>query len=281
MCLSELSYRKSFFRLFRLFTVTAYFSGSSCFGPYVVLPPRSSDVKVVGPLYANVGEDLVLPCSVKPSGNAEGITVEWTRAGRMVHQYKDGTDIYTNQMASYKGRTSLSKKELKKGNASLLLRQLRVEDIGGYTCKTESKEYALVIVVVKVVGSQPVITLDKVDGEGFSLLCQSDGWIPNPAVDWLDGEGRRLPSNNEGSFYDHLTVKQRMDVDKLKKNSTFICRVSGEDQMKETMFHINEGWFHFCDSSAHRSLIAKCVAWVLAAICVCLLASTCCIIACK
>ncbi|XP_076153742.1 myelin-oligodendrocyte glycoprotein-like [Alosa pseudoharengus] len=109
----------------------------------------AGDFQVVGPdgpLTAAAGEDLVLPCSLKPSMNAEDMTVEWLRLNdqgqsSVVHLYKDHTDINTKQMPSYRDRTSLFKEELSKGNASLHLKQLRVADTGHFKCLILSKDY--------------------------------------------------------------------------------------------------------------------------------------------
>ncbi|XP_062393770.1 butyrophilin-like protein 10 [Sardina pilchardus] len=205
----------------------------------------AADFQVVGPegpLTADAGGDLVLPCSLKPSMSAEGMTVEWFRLddqgqSSVVHLYKDHKDINTNQMSSYRGRTSLFKEELKKGNASLLIKQLSVADRGHYKCFVQSTDYDDISVQLSVISS--LISLHKVDGEGFSLVCESSGWNPEPAVVWLDGEGRSLSANNQEWNSDGLTVSRRLAVDKLEKNSTYICRVSQADKMKETIFHIN------------------------------------------
>ncbi|XP_062393757.1 butyrophilin-like protein 10 isoform X2 [Sardina pilchardus] len=210
----------------------------------------AGDFQLVGPdhpLYAVAGEDLVLPCSLS-SMNAEGMTVEWLRLDNqgqssIVHLYKDHKDINTNQMSSYSGRTSLFKEELKKGNTSLLIKQLSVADTGHYKCFVQSTDYDDISVQLSVISSHPVISLYDVNG-GFSLVCELSGWNPEPAVDWLDGERRRLPADNQEWNSDGLTVKRRLVVDKLEKNSTFICRVSQNEKIKETIFHINEGWLN-------------------------------------
>ncbi|XP_041960421.1 butyrophilin-like protein 8 [Alosa sapidissima] len=185
-----------------------------CFtGDFQVVGPK-------GPLSAVAGEELVLPCSLKPSTNAEGMTVEWFRLDQTgqsssVHLYKDHTDMNTKQMPSYRGRTSLFKDELKKGNASLHLKQLRVADTGYYKCLIVSKDYGYVSIQLNViaVGSQPVISLDKVDGEGFSLVCESSGWNPEPSVDWSDGKGRTLSADPTEWNSDGFTVRRRLVVE--------------------------------------------------------------------
>ncbi|KAL6481014.1 hypothetical protein MHYP_G00090940 [Metynnis hypsauchen] len=98
--------------------------------------------KVVGPatpLVAEAGEDLVLPCSLQPNISAEDMMVEWTRTDRtvidkLVHLYEDHGDANDDQMESYRGRTSLFKAELQKGNSSLKLSAVQPSDEGAYKC---------------------------------------------------------------------------------------------------------------------------------------------------
>uniref|UniRef100_A0A3B4C514 Ig-like domain-containing protein n=1 Tax=Pygocentrus nattereri TaxID=42514 RepID=A0A3B4C514_PYGNA len=105
---------------------------------------RFSNFKVVGPaapLVAEAGEDLVLPCSVKPSISVVGMRVEWFRLHQtdsVVHVYDGYEDSNEYQMESYRGRTALFKEELQKGNTSLKLSALRLSDEGAYKCYIES-----------------------------------------------------------------------------------------------------------------------------------------------
>ncbi|KAF5895251.1 butyrophilin subfamily 1 member A1-like, partial [Clarias magur] len=59
----------------------------------------------------------------------------------LVHLYRDHGDIYEKQTSSYRGRTSLFKEELQKGNASLKLSPVRVSDEGEYKCLIEDKSW--------------------------------------------------------------------------------------------------------------------------------------------
>ncbi|KAL6480974.1 hypothetical protein MHYP_G00090540 [Metynnis hypsauchen] len=98
--------------------------------------------KVVGPAAPPVveaGEDLVLPCSLQPSISAEDMMVEWIRTDRtdtdnLVHLYEGHGDSNDDQMESYKGRTSLFKAELQKGNTSLKLSAVQPADKEAYKC---------------------------------------------------------------------------------------------------------------------------------------------------
>ncbi|KAI5085376.1 butyrophilin-like protein 3, partial [Silurus meridionalis] len=109
-----------------------------------------------GPLVVVAGEDLVLPCFIKPNTSAVDMTVEWLRLkeeASLVHLYKDLEDRYDKQAQPYRGRTSLFKEELQKGNASLKLSALRVSDEGEYKCLIYDKSwYDDVTVYVTVEG---------------------------------------------------------------------------------------------------------------------------------
>ncbi|KAI4905541.1 hypothetical protein NFI96_004602 [Prochilodus magdalenae] len=121
--------------------VIQYRSWNGAIPVYVEVIENFKIVGATAPLIAEAGEDLVLPCSIKPSISAEDATVEWTRMhlnDRLVHFYKDFKDKNDDQMKSYRGRTALFKEELKKGNASLKLSTLRLSDAGTYKCYIES-----------------------------------------------------------------------------------------------------------------------------------------------
>ncbi|XP_046873597.1 myelin-oligodendrocyte glycoprotein-like isoform X2 [Hypomesus transpacificus] len=84
------------------------------------------------------GDDVILPCSLEPSVNAEFLTVEWTRPDMeptAVHLYKDGRNNNDDQKESYKDRTMLFEGELVRGNVSLKLSRVKLEDEGSYTCR--------------------------------------------------------------------------------------------------------------------------------------------------
>ena len=89
------------------------------------------------PVIVNVGDDVTLPCHLKPHTDAIGMTLEWSRLNlnpRFVHVRHDGQDLHVNQHPSYKGRTSLSIEGLKHGDISLHLSKVKPSDNGKYKC---------------------------------------------------------------------------------------------------------------------------------------------------
>ncbi|XP_026095691.1 butyrophilin-like protein 10, partial [Carassius auratus] len=205
---------------------------------------RSDRYEVVSPadtVFAVAGEDVILPCSVKPSISVVDMRVEWFRSdlknSQLVHLYEDHEDRNTNQ--SYRGRTKLNHEELQRGDASLKLSSVQVSDEGRYKCLIQSKswsDYASLDISVEAVGSPPVITVDGFDQSGgLHLQCESEGWNPEPFLEWLNSEGASLSSettemqrNTDGFSVKHTITVQHID-DKIH------CRVRLRHHMLETL----------------------------------------------
>ncbi|KAK3566701.1 hypothetical protein QTP86_004252 [Hemibagrus guttatus] len=136
---------------------------------------QSESLKLFGPedpLVAVAGEDLVLPCFIKPNTSAVDMTVEWFKLyvkDSSVHLYRDHEDRNEDQAQSYRGRTSLYKEELQKGNASLKLLDLRVSDEGKYKCLIEDMSRSDDITVHVFVKEQ-----------GLRRGCTGYGFIEKP-----------------------------------------------------------------------------------------------------
>ncbi|XP_052406813.1 butyrophilin subfamily 3 member A2 isoform X3 [Carassius gibelio] len=206
---------------------------------------RSDRYEVVSPadtVFAVAGEDVILPCSVKPSISVVDMRVEWFRSdlkNSVVHLYEDHDDRNTEQLQSYRGRTKLNPQELQRGDASLKLSSVQVSDEGRYKCFIQSKswsDYAFLDISVEAVGSPPVITVDGFDQSGgLHLQCESEGWNPEPFLEWLNSEGASLSSektemqrNTDGFRVKHSITVQHRD-DKIH------CRVRLRHHMLETL----------------------------------------------
>ncbi|XP_026792575.3 butyrophilin subfamily 3 member A3 isoform X2 [Pangasianodon hypophthalmus] len=222
---------------------------------YSFMESQSEKLQVVGPdspLVALAGEDLVLPCFIKPNTSAVDVTVEWMRldeVASLVHLYKDHEDRNENQAQPYRGRTSLFKEELQKGNASLKLSALQVSDEGEYKCLVEDKSWyddITVHVTVEVLGSHSVITMESYDNSGgINLVCESRGWNPEPDVLWLDREGATLPAEDTQTHRDTegFSVKRHITVYDYSDSNKFYCRILQKHHMMETEVIINSKVF--------------------------------------
>uniref|UniRef100_A0A8C9R8K4 Ig-like domain-containing protein n=1 Tax=Scleropages formosus TaxID=113540 RepID=A0A8C9R8K4_SCLFO len=96
------------------------------------------------PVVAVAGEDVVLPCYLKPNISAVDLHVEWFRVqtnNPLVHFYRDHEDRNEKQIPSYRGRTSLFPEELMKGNTSLKIKNVRGSDNGEYKCFIQAGDW--------------------------------------------------------------------------------------------------------------------------------------------
>lgn len=123
----------------------------------------AGQIQVVGPSQAvtvMVGDDIILPCHLKPASDASGMTFEWARPDlkpRFVHVWHEGQDLHVNQHSSFKGRTSVDITELKHGDISLKLSKVKHSDRGIYRCYFPDLDKE--ITVQLVVGKQKLFLL--------------------------------------------------------------------------------------------------------------------------
>ena len=103
-----------------------------------VLPGESQLIGSSDPIVAVAGDDVILPCSLEPPIDTENLTVAWTRPDlepKYVHYYRNGRNLHDGKNPFYKHRTRLFEGELVRGNVSLKLSRVKLEDEGNYTCR--------------------------------------------------------------------------------------------------------------------------------------------------
>lgn len=80
--------------------------------------------------------ECLLPCT---STNLD--IIHWYKDTKQVHSYYYNKDQLSHQSEDYKGRTSLlPQSEIKNGDVSLLLKNIRVQDEGRYKCYTANEK---------------------------------------------------------------------------------------------------------------------------------------------
>ncbi|XP_054881699.1 polymeric immunoglobulin receptor-like isoform X2 [Poeciliopsis prolifica] len=93
-------------------------------------------VQVVGhdPIHAKVGDDVILPCHLKPPFDVSKLTMEWRFKGQIIHVQRNRAKDYEILDPKYRDRTFMFPDEFKKGNISLKLTKVTKEDEGNYIC---------------------------------------------------------------------------------------------------------------------------------------------------
>uniref|UniRef100_A0A3B3VL43 Ig-like domain-containing protein n=1 Tax=Poecilia latipinna TaxID=48699 RepID=A0A3B3VL43_9TELE len=112
-------------------------SGSYIFIFMLLCPIISSFMFSDTEISCQFGTDCILPCSFN-TGNE--IVIHWIRkpGDIQVHSFYYNRDQLDRQNQRYKGRTSLDPEQFSRGNASLRLKDVGVQDEGRYQCYTST-----------------------------------------------------------------------------------------------------------------------------------------------
>ncbi|XP_043111457.1 programmed cell death 1 ligand 1 [Puntigrus tetrazona] len=155
---------------------------ASCFTEFEITVPRDT---VTG-FY---GEVLILPCTF-PADNSWSLrstVITWQRGLDVVHSFYYSQDQLDRQNRLYVNRTSLFIQEMARGNASLRLDKVTLQDTGVYTCSistntgSQKKSFG---VKIGAFYSEPRLQLSLL-ADGVNLLVTSDGGYPSPTLQWL------------------------------------------------------------------------------------------------
>ncbi|MBN3302611.1 BT1A1 protein, partial [Amia calva] len=206
--------------------------------------------KVIGtsePVVAAAGEAVVLPCHVSPSISVEDFEIRWYRENfaAPVYLFMDHRLSLENQILSYKGRAAFLLEDLRKGNVSLRLNDVRGSDEGRYTCFVRSKLWfgeTAIQLTVRASGTLPVISIEGHQEGGIGLVCESKGWYPEPALVWMDSEGQSLTAGRTETVRDSrdlFTVRGQVIIQERDINR-YTCSVTQQqlNEGKDTKMYI-------------------------------------------
>ncbi|CAB1341014.1 unnamed protein product, partial [Coregonus sp. 'balchen'] len=171
-------------------------------------------------------EDCVMPCSFQP-GSEE--VIHWLKTedkDLTVHSYYYSTDQLKQQSLRYRRRTALFNDQIHKGNASLLLSTLTLQDQGRYKCYTSTirgNQDSLIDISVEV-------RLVDIQLSDDIITCSSKDIYPEPKLTWstdlpfdlpLD-PGTIQPSTkvDDQGLYNITSTKQ------FSRDRTNICTVT-------------------------------------------------------
>uniref|UniRef100_A0A3B4BE57 Ig-like domain-containing protein n=1 Tax=Periophthalmus magnuspinnatus TaxID=409849 RepID=A0A3B4BE57_9GOBI len=144
---------------------------------------------------------FILPCWLSPQQSAEDMEVNWFHRDKFdapIMQYKDKASV---PLQTYSGRVSFGQKHasstgLKEGDVTLKLEKVTVEDEGKYTCYVSSDKHhdrASFNLIVKQLGASPLLTPVVKENNQINMSCESDGWYPEPQLQWSSGNTPLTP----------------------------------------------------------------------------------------
>ncbi|KAM4718465.1 CD276 antigen-like isoform 1-T1 [Anableps anableps] len=185
-----------------------------------------------------VMETCVLPCSFQSYSDD---VIHWflmaTREIR-VHSFYNDQDQLGLQDQNFSGRTSLFLDQISRGNASLLLRGVKVQDEGTYRCYI-STIHGNSQTIVNVGVDAPVSAV-RISQEGDRISCSSEGIYPQPELTWstippssIALETRTRVQQTEDQLY---SISSSLRVSDGGSGLIYSCTVRTRSNRKKSSF---------------------------------------------
>ncbi|XP_030275785.1 butyrophilin-like protein 1 isoform X2 [Sparus aurata] len=190
------------------------------------------------------GSDAVLPCLISTAENIVEKIFDWEKDGQRVFIYRLGSHSnngHTGQDEQFRGRVSHFQDQLKKGNASIKIQNVKMADSGNYSCifpQLQLRETFYIQLVVERIlkdrsgeitgASKPIITTPDKTKDQLLLQCEARGASPEPKVEWQDSSGKILPaeepqvSERGGRYYVTINIT-------VTKTGRYRCEVTQEE----------------------------------------------------
>ncbi|XP_056608483.1 uncharacterized protein LOC130426025 [Triplophysa dalaica] len=150
-----------------------------------------------GPLVVPLGGSVLLPCSVDSLSSLTDLEVQWkiSDSQTLIHLYQDGDIRPEVQHEDVFGRAHFFTDDIKYGNFSLLLKMVRAEDEGQYTCTVHSGQESNTTVVEiqhveRLIVSGSDQSLSVYVGEDVTLNCSVDSHIPPEHIEEVSWKKR-------------------------------------------------------------------------------------------
>uniref|UniRef100_A0A8C4T727 B30.2/SPRY domain-containing protein n=1 Tax=Erpetoichthys calabaricus TaxID=27687 RepID=A0A8C4T727_ERPCA len=155
--------------------------------------------------------DVVLPASLSPALNSEAFQVRW-----FTTDIGSPELLYINYRIRQQSdtRRTLSIDNLKNGNVSLIIRNVRVSDDHLYRLFLLLFSDLPLLCVSLVLGAQPSISMSSTEGQKTRLECSTEKWNPQPEVTWRDMNGADVTSQS--------TIKSEQDSEGLLRVSSVL-----------------------------------------------------------
>ncbi|XP_054483363.1 V-set domain-containing T-cell activation inhibitor 1-like isoform X2 [Anoplopoma fimbria] len=225
----------------------------------------STDISVK--ILTFVGQTAILPCQISVGDNEDVPSLEWSKEGLkpdIAFLYRGGSETFEEKNEVFHFRTNLFENELKNGNLSLRLSNVRLSDTGTYKCRRMMSGPKHVSTVELSVGAVSEPKLFVVPGVGVTLQCEVSCWFPQPEITFLDAQGNVISAENPKSYPDSsrcVIVTRRATV---QAGDRFTCRVNQSEinQTRDTEIYIPDN----CMRSDTTTIILAVVVFILIAI---------------
>ncbi|CAM4604933.1 unnamed protein product [Leuciscus chuanchicus] len=185
---------------------------------------ESSSPSIVG----NIEKDVVLDCRfLSNSGNEQlsDVSITWLKdaVSGVVYEYKNKAAQLQRQNNQFKNRAQLFSDAISTGNASLLLRNVKMEDEGVYRVTVNAPKVSGTTSVNLRVAAFTAPTFSLANG---SLSIKASRWFPKPEVSWMSQTGQLLNSSTNFTN-DNAGIMQVTSVleNQVKVDDIYTCLI--------------------------------------------------------
>ncbi|XP_054994373.1 selection and upkeep of intraepithelial T-cells protein 1-like [Sorex araneus] len=153
-------------------------------------------------VFASLRGEAELSCQLFPPQSAEHMEIRWfrNRYTQPVHLYKNGKDIYGETVSKYVERIEFLKEDIEEGKVTIRILNVSVDDDGLYHCLFQDGEFydeAITELKVTATSSEVQIIVHSPSIKGILVECNSEGWFPQPHMEWRDDSGMTITPTTE------------------------------------------------------------------------------------
>ncbi|KAL1776608.1 selection and upkeep of intraepithelial T-cells protein 8-like, partial [Sigmodon hispidus] len=169
-----------------------------------------------GHVVARVGGQAELRCQVTPPRSVEHMEVRWFRSDnlKLVYQYRGGHEVNRKSAPEYVNRTEFVTEDIGKGRVTLRIHNISISDDGLYQCLFNDSGFSDMASMNVSVTAFGLKTQIHVESPGYSQLivrCLSEGWFPQPRMEWRDSQGEIVPYSSishsqDGDRFFHMKM---------------------------------------------------------------------------
>uniref|UniRef100_A0A4W6G4R7 Ig-like domain-containing protein n=1 Tax=Lates calcarifer TaxID=8187 RepID=A0A4W6G4R7_LATCA len=171
-------------------------------------------------------ESCILPCSFQSGADP---VIQWIQetAGNPYNQH-------------FRNRTSLFKDQISRGNASLQLTGVEVQDQGGYRCYTRTmRGNKDSFINLRVDAPVSKVNMEQV---GNRIICSSEGIYPEPDLTWSTSPLSNLTLQNQTSIQQTeqqlYNISSSLILSDSETDLIYICTISTRSNSRNTTFFI-------------------------------------------
>ncbi|XP_062272334.1 CD276 antigen-like [Scomber scombrus] len=162
------------------------------------------------------GGDVILPCSLNTKEDITNNKFVWKKGGCLMFLYDKGpvNDNNQTQDQQFKGRVSHFRDELKSGNASIIIRDMKKADTGNYTCEFPDLQPSQIF-HIKLVLEPTIIRVEE--GRDATLPCSlsSRQDITSEKFEWKK-DGRQVFLYDNGPVNDNSQTQDKQFKGRVK-----------------------------------------------------------------